>query len=335
MTPNLRTRGPEIQDRDERLFYGLLESRVMTREQLAGLYFDGNYEVTKKRVLKLTGGGYVVERKPCTNPGHYFPSLLYLGRKGFDVLRGTEHLAPFPEMNWGDLVDRVQLAQSTLAHEIELVDHKVALMTAVRSHLSIKIDEFLTWPVLFQFETDELETGKRFTLKPDAFVMASDGEDVEHSFFIEYDRAKEAGRQLMKKAWGYHRFYAGGGFARRNGAPREAFKEHPFRVLYILPSEERRNAIAERLLQVSHREDQHSRTPALLKNQHWLTTSAAFLADPLGPIWLTLGEYWRATEGTVYDPRQHVTMIRITARDRLVASRAVLRNLFEQEAHHG
>lgn len=335
MTPNPRPKGPEIQDRDERLFYGLLESRVMTREQLAGLYFDGNYDVAKKRLAKLTGGGFVIERKPCTNPGHYFPSLLYLGRKGFDVLRATEHLAPFPEMNWDHLVDRVQLAQSTLAHEIELVDHKVALMNAVGAHPTIQIEEFLTWPVLFQFETDDIESGRCFTLKPDAFVLASDGTDIEHSFFIEYDRAKESGRQLMKKAWGYHRFYTGGGFARRNGAPKEAFRDHPFRVLYILPSEERRNAISERLLQVNYREDLHRRAPALVKNQHWLTTSDAFRADPLGPIWLTLGEYWKATEGTVYDPRQHVSMVRLSARDRLVSARAVLRNMFEQEAHHG
>ncbi len=321
-------RDPVLQARDARLFYGLLESRVMTRAQAAGLYFGGSYEVAKKRLGKLACAGYVREHRPPTNPGHFFPSLLSLGRKGFDALRSTVHLAAFPKMSWEHFIDRVSLAQTTLAHEVKLIDHKVALVAAVRAEPRLRIEEFLTWPALFQFETDELEGGRRFILKPDAFVMVSDGKEAEHSFFLEYDRAKEAGRQLMKKAWGYHRFYATGGFARRSGAPKEAFKEHPFRVLYIFPSEERRNAIAERLLQIHRPDDVHTRTPSVLKNQHWLATSAAYLANPLGPIWLTLAEYWRATEGTAYDPRQHFTSGRISARDRVVATRAQLLSLF-------
>lgn len=328
---NNAPRSLELQARDERLFFGLLESRVMTRDQLAGLYFDGNYEIAKKRLAKLTRSGFILERKPRANPGHYFPSLLSLGRKGFDALRAGVHLASFPNMKWDDLVDRVQLAQSTLMHEVELIEHRLAITTAFRTHPVMELLEFLTWPALFQFHTEELLTRKPFILKPDAFFMASHG-DAEHSFFMEYDRAKEAGRQLMKKAWGYHCYYSGGGFARRNGAPKEDFKEHPFRVLYVFPNEERRNAMAERLLQVHRPEDKHSRIPALLKNQHWLTTSAACLGDPLGPIWLTLGEYWRITEGTLYDPRQHFTTTRVTARDRFTRAHAALRSLFTQPA---
>lgn len=328
MKTERRPVGPAIQPRDERLFWGLLESRVLTREQLAGLYFDGSYEMAKKRLAKLTRAGYIVERKPRANPGHYFPSLLSLGRKGFAALVASGQLAAFPKMTWDHFVDRVALAQTTLAHEVELIDHKVALARAVHAHPTLRIDEFLTWPTLFQFETEELESKKRFTLKPDAFVLVADGDDAEHSCFVEYDRAKEAGRHLMKKAWGYHRFYIDGGFAHRSGAPRDAFKAHPFRVLYVFPSEERRNVIAERLLQIHRPVDAEQRMPALVKNQHWLTTRAAHLANPLGPIWLTLDEYWRATEGTTYDPRHHFTMKRTSARDRLVALRAGLRPLF-------
>ena len=326
MTPSAKR--PALQVRDTQFFYGLLESRVMTRAQAAGLYFDGSYEVAKKRLGKLTGAGYVREHLPKRNPGHYFPSLLSLGRKGFDALRNTAHLSAFPAMTWDHLVDRVSLAQTTLAHEVGLIDHKVALVAAVRAHSSLRIEEFLTWPALFQFETDESHGGMRSMLKPDAFIMVSERAVGEHNFFLEYDRAKEAGRQLMKKAWGYHRFYASGGFARRSGAPNEAFKEHPFRVLYIFPTEERRNAVAERLLQIHRPDDAHARTPLLLKNQHWLSTSAAYLENPLGPIWLTLGKYWQATEGTDYDPRRHFTTRRVTARDRLVAARAKLLPLF-------
>jgi len=328
MTTNKRS-GPVIQKRDEEVLWGLLESRVMTREQLAELHFHGSYEMAKKRLAKLARAGFVLERKPPANPGHYFPSLLSLGRKGFDALRETAHLSAFLGMTWNHVSDRVQLAQTTLAHEIELIDHKVALVTAVRGHPSLSIDEFLTWPALFQFYTEELKTGERFLLKPDAFLMVAERDDLEHCCFIEYDRSKEAGCHLMRKAWGYHCFYTSGGFALRNGALREAFKDHPFRVLYFFPNEERRNVIAERLLQVSRPLD-GGRIPALLKNQHWLTTSTAFHADPLGPIWLTLAEYSKVTDGTAYDPRHHFTMKRVSVRDRLIASRARLRQLFAE-----
>jgi Replication-relaxation len=323
--------GLAIQERDTRMFFGLLESRVMTREQLAALYFAGSYDAARKRLARLTGSGFVLERKPVANPGHFFPSTLYLGRKGFDTLRSSPHLDSFPDMTWEHLVERVSLARSTLAHELELIDHKVAFSTALGMHPTCTLVEFLTWPALFQFKTTDLETGDPLLLKPDASIVVGEPDEREHHFFVEYDRSKEAGRQLMKKAWGYHRYYASGGFGVRHGAQRDAFKEHPFRVLYVLPTEERRNAIAERLLQVYRPDDRGSKKPVLLKNQHWLTTSAEFLADPLGPIWLTLREYWRATAGTIYDPREHVTTHRVSARDRLVAATAELGALFAHE----
>ncbi len=322
---------PVIQARDTQLLSGLLESRVMTREQLAKLYFAGNYDVAKKRLQKLTKGGFVHERKTEANPGHFFPSMMSLGRKGFDAISDTPYLAAFTGMKWEHLVERVQLARSTLAHELELVDHKVAFTQALHGHRSLALGEFLTWPALYQFTTEDWETGKPFVLKPDAQIVALEAGELEHNFFLEYDRSKEAGRHLMKKAWGYHRYYASGGFAVRNGAAKDAFKEHPFRVLYILPSIERRNSIAERLLQICDPGNQGAKKPLLLKNQHWLTTSEEFLADPLGAIWLTLSGYWQATEGTAYDPRSYFTTHRITPRDRLVAEATNLQSLFSEE----
>ena len=331
MSNNTTPSGPALQARDTQLFAGLLESRVMTREQLAKLYFDGNYDVAKKRLFKLTQAGFVRERKSRANPGRFFPSTLSLGRRGFDALNATPALLPIQGITWEQVADRIDLARSTLAHELELIDHRVAFTAALRGHASLALAEFLTWPALYQFKTVDCESGKELVLKADAQISVLEDDELEHTFFLEYDRSTEVGRQLAKKAFGYHHYYTTGGFSVRSGAPREDFKEHPFRVLYIVPSVERRNSIAERLLQVHNAPDRGARRPALLRNQHWLTTSAQFLAAPLGAIWLTLADYWHATEGTLYDPRSHFTRQRIPPRDRLVAERAELRSLFAQQ----
>ena len=339
MSSNHEHNRPEIQERDTRLFLGLLESRVMTREQLAELYFSGSYEVAKKRLAKLTKSGFVVERKPKANPGYFFASILSLGRQGFETLRLAQRLPSFSKipMTYEDVVDRVALARSTINHEIELIDHKVALSRALDKHASSSLIQFLTWPAHFQFETGNGEFGKRPPLlKPDAFIVIREEDVGEHSFFLEYDRATEVTSQLARKASGYHYFYTSGGFAERGGLAREDYRQQPFRVLYVLPSQERRNSIAERLLQVGRLGVPQDGQPTLMKNQHWLTTSAAFLDDPLGPIWLTLGEYWRATEGTVYDPCDHVTKVRVSARDRLITERVHLVPLMPpSEVSHG
>ena len=132
-------------------------------------------------------------------------------------------------------------------------------------------------------------------VKPDGFIRIHekepDGGVSEYSFFLELDRSSQTQDTLATRAGAYADFYKSGGFAQRNGADRAAFKEYPFRVLFVFKNAERRNNMAERLLQ---------NTPPIF-TQVMLTTFDEVLVDPLGAIWACPRDYREATTGTPFD----------------------------------
>jgi len=73
----------QLQARDLALLRGLFESRVMTAEHIAMIYFDGRSEAGKKRLQKLKAAGFVGERTRRA----FQPSVLFLTRKGLGVLQ--------------------------------------------------------------------------------------------------------------------------------------------------------------------------------------------------------------------------------------------------------
>lgn len=128
-------------------------------------------------------------------------------------------------------------------------------------------------------------------IKPSAPQAIRPRAKSEHAFFLEVDRGPEKLDIVAGKAWCYRDYYERGGFAARLGYPRADYKQCPFVVLMVFPSAERRNNVAERLLQLS---------PPIL-TQTWLTTFAEITADPLGAIWITPLTYRAAVKGTAFD----------------------------------
>ena len=68
-------------------------------------------------------------------------------------------------------------------------------------------------------------------------------------------------------------------------------------MLVVLGSDERRNNLAERLLQ---------NNPPVLRRA-WLTTYQEITTDPLGAIWMRPLEYREITRGTEFDPSRRRT----------------------------
>lgn len=90
----------------------------------------------------------------------------------------------------------------------------------------------------------------------------------------------------------------------------------------VLKTSERRNNIAERLLQI---------TPPILRLT-WLTTLSEVMADPLGPIWIKPDGYRAATNGTPFEVRSRSpsgVYRRQFERDTLVESRVEKLRLLE------
>jgi hypothetical protein len=287
-----------MQDRDFAILRGFFECRVMTSGHIATIYFDGKRPYTKKRLQKLKVGGLVGERQRQVNK----PSILFLTRKGFSLLRSHVDPSEYPTFGEDSFVARANVSEPTLRHELEIMDVKAAVHDALRKSEIFSIDKFCTWPELYQFETPHPGHGADILVKPDGFIRIHEKEPGTkgffHELFLEVDRSNETQDRLVGKAASYMEYYKSGGFAVRNGGSRSQVKDFPFRVLIVVKSFDRRNNLAERLAM---------NNPPILR-QAWLTTFAEVTADPLGPIWILPVDYRNVTAGTrFYNERPNRT----------------------------
>jgi hypothetical protein len=276
-----------LTNRDLAILRGLFESRIMTAGHIATLHFEGRREAAKKRLQKLKAAGLIGERKRNVNE----PSVLFLTRKAFCLLRAEGVLSEYPPISLPTLERRAQVGKFTIRHELEVMDVKAAFHTAL-THLDANtLAEFSTWPLLHQFEARRSgHTRSGVLVKPDGFIRIhekeKDGGVSEHAFFLEVDRSSETLNTLVNRAACYVEYYKSGGFAIRHGATASAFKEYPFRILMIFKTAERRNNIAERLLE---------HNPPIF-TQAYLSTLEEVTKDPLGAIWIRPIDY-RDTRG--------------------------------------
>lgn len=319
----------ELQDRDLALLRGLFESRVMTLAHAATLYFGGRGEACKKRVQKLKAAGVVAERP---RRRAYDPSVLFLTKRAFAALSERGVLADYPRLSWKRLEKRARVADSTLAHELQVMDVKAAFAAAVSaaaaagSPAGLEVAEFTTWPLLSQFRAAR-PSGEQVLVKPDGFMRfrehaaADDGAAYEHTFFLEVDRSTEPQDTLAARAACYADYYRRGGLAARHGRPRSEFKAFPFRVLMVFRNAERRNNAAARMLQV---------TPPVL-TQVWLTTFDEVTSRPLGAIWVQPLDYRAAVASTAFEHDRAgdpAVYRRQTERESLVEGRVLKHSLF-------
>jgi len=265
----------EHQARDITVLHDLFVSRVMTLGHIAALHFHGRAEAAKKRVQKLKAAGLIAERPRKARDA----SVLYLTQSGFDLLTEHGELSDLPRLSRQSFEKRAHVSDLTLRHELAVMDVKAALAPAIDKMPGMKVVEFTTWPKLCEF--DARPPGhSAVRVKPDGRIRVEDRTDdpavYEHTFFLEVDRGTETLDTLARRALCYRDHYASGGFAISRGGRREDFGEYPFRVLVVLPSAERRNNLAERLLSLN---------PPIL-TQVCLTTMAEIIRDPLGSIWL-------------------------------------------------
>jgi hypothetical protein len=259
----------ELRDRDIAFLRGLFECRVMTIQHVASLYFEGHGEYAKKRLQKLKSAGLLTAR-----PRKQFePAILFLTTKGIATLHDRRLLELYPKFDIPTLARRACVSDITLQHELAVMDLKVAFHVATRTRSALSILEFTTWPILNQFTVlGEL-------VKPDAFVRVrertDDGIVREHSFYVELDRSTELLATLCRRARSYAAHYRSGHFAGARGVPVMQYQKCPFRVLYVLCSNQRRDNVARRLLRA---------TPPIL-SLVWLATMSDLKNDPFQPIW--------------------------------------------------
>lgn len=278
MAPSKKSASPIcLQERDVTMLRGLFESRVMTIEHIAMLFFDGREEAAKKRLQKLKGAGLIGER-----PRRAFErAVLFLTRQGLAPLHQRGILHEYPKFDLPSLERRARVSALTLNHELEVMDVKSSLHRALAQSSKYSLAEFNTWPLLNEFTASRSSVdGAEITVRPDGFVRIhereTDGGLSEHSFFLEVDRSTETQDTLCLRASCYLDYYRSGGFAEKSGGRRSNFKDYPFRVLIVCKTEERRNNTAAQLIQGN---------PPIF-TQVWLTTLKEVTTTPLSAIWI-------------------------------------------------
>lgn len=267
--------GVVLQERDLSILLGLFESRLMTTAQVAAIYFEGRLDAAKKRLQKLKLGGFVAERPKRA----YEPSILFLTKKSFEVLAEGGLLDHYPSLIWTNLEKRARVSDLTLKHELAVMDVKAAFYRAAAATDNVRVAQFTTWPLLYQFEASRTDPPRTMTVKPDGFIrlrQVHDGQTLEHTFFLEVDRSTEVLSTLITRCLCYRDFYRRGGLAVRAGRPSTEYEQFPFRVLIVVRTEERRNNLCARLLALK---------PPIL-SQVWLAVISDATTKPLTPIWI-------------------------------------------------
>lgn len=298
MSKSNGTEGFRLQPRDEGILRDLLDCRIMTIKHAAALHFEGRFEAAKKRLQKLEAAGFIAKRPRRVQD----PALYSLTRKGYMSLKEDGMLDPLLELGWARMQDRINVSEMMLRHELAVMDVKASLAPAIQKSKDLELAEFTVNPERHAFQVSQavLDSKKlvgfrSVRAKSDGFIHVKEerlgGLIFDQYFFLEADRGTESLTRLVKKAGQYSQYYRNGGFAVKLGASRKEFKRHPFRVMLIVQSAERRNNIAEKLLKM--------KTP--VRSMIWITTMEELLADPLGAIWVRPSDYQEAVRGSVFD----------------------------------
>jgi len=288
----------------------------MSLKHVTVIVFAGAYQVAAKRVQKLKAFRYIAE----------MPRRIGDSATLFLTAYGRQQLTRMAEVGNREpptyFRRRTVLKRMTLSHELEVMDAKAAILPALRKQTMWSLREFTTWSTLSQFRVDHLN-GTQTTVKPDGFLSLINGYGNIADFFLEIDRSNETQAILTAKCRAYRSHYSSGNFAVRAGHPRSAYRSHPFRVLVIVPSDERRNNLASQLCSLDRP----------IHSQVWLTTRTELLADPLGAIWICPLDYANATINTAYapstDPIRALQYRTAPDRERLVAKQIRKRRLLD------
>jgi len=292
----------------------LFESRLATREHLAQLHFGGSYEAAQNRLKKLADAR-LLKVAPA---GIGKPAILSLALRGFDALKAHHRLERYPRFTRELFEDRKPLSPMTVEHELAVMNVKAAFVREARTNWEdLAVREFVTWPLLYSFKAFvSHDSAELQEIKPDGFIELEVPQL--QRFFLEVDRGSEKLDTILRKCHGYQHFYASGGMAARYGVRNP--KDAPFRVLFSVESEARRNNIAEALLRESS-----------ILQLVWITTRAQIEQDPFGEIYLTPHAYRTAVQGSAHEQGQVAPAeLRQTrkGRDDLVRTRATLQELF-------
>lgn len=322
----LASLGFQPQPRDIALLRDLFASRLLSLAHVAAFHFAGSAEAARKRLDILKEAGWIAQR-PRLAVGT--PAIYHLARGGFVALQEHDALRGYPFSSWKDMEDRAKVSDSTVRHELAVMDVKAAFRRAIRARAGCEELEFVTWPKLCEIYSEKPETLDGSGLKmrrtaPDGFLrLLLQPQEPEGFCYFEVDMGTEVRPELVLKLCGYQDFYEfQGGLAPRFGKPKTAYADFPFLVLFVAQSAAQRNTMLEHI------------TRSRLVKMPWRALAAArddVERDALGAIWISAGAYGKHLRDSRFDPHDFRTRGREVTRDEFVETHVPKQSLWAKK----
>jgi len=124
-----------LQSRDIAVLRCLFDCRVATTLHLSRLYFKGSSEAAKMRVQNLKRSKFIIERSRRA----YEPAIHSLTAKGLKILTDQGALVAYSKTPVGSLSKRAQVSESTVRHELEVMDVRVAFHVALQKDTGVEL----------------------------------------------------------------------------------------------------------------------------------------------------------------------------------------------------
>lgn len=245
-----------LTERDLDVLFALLRYRFLSSDQIAALIRDGSAVQLKRRLQSLFHAGYV--DRPAAQKKYYskegqLPFVYALARAGAKALMEHERHAKL-RLDWAH--KNKSVTDPTIKHTLAIADAMIGFETQSG-------EEFLSQASLLDAGEDRKQLkwkavipGKdgpeKLGVIPDQFFGLKGADGKTRFFFVEADRGKmpvtrTGPRQtsLIQKVQSYLA-------SRVQKTPQEMFGIHAFRVIFVLPSEERRQNLLKAVLEISH-----------------------------------------------------------------------------------
>lgn len=313
----IKVGGMELRERDLLFLEDLFDTRLTTPYHAAAFRYDSQ-DVAKRKLLGMEKEDLLEKAKGaygyiCLPSGERqevkviysfantaLKTLIDAGRlphhhadEWTTKLRKRYKLRKTPKSKEG-------LAPRTIDHEVGLLDIKAALLRVFPSK-GLVPRVFSLWPDKYKFSVPpSLNKDKQ---KPDGFLHAEQLDTqgnviANHFFYLEFDRGNESQPTLVRKALGYRFHRKSHNFEKQY--PGTDGREHGFRVLFIfdMNGPVRLENFCRKLL---------AQQEPFGRQMH-LTTLSEFVADPLGPIWITPFTYKQAAQAGDVGSAQKISL---------------------------
>ncbi|MFC1601905.1 replication-relaxation family protein, partial [Candidatus Sumerlaeota bacterium] len=236
---NVKVGNVALQPRDIDLLRDVFENRFITITHAALLHFSNLKSAdasAKRRLARLAEVGLLGKQ---IIPLEKHKTIFTFTKKAYDILAECGVLPQITAAVWDSKMRKrfSGIKNSTIEHEIGMLDIKAALAPAIQKQAHLRIIDFGIWPQAYEFK---FQRGGSFpTFQPDGFLAVAEHRPAEAQptvqyFYLELDRGTESLDKITEKMKAYRYHLREGGFGEWIGKTETKISERTFRAAFVV-----------------------------------------------------------------------------------------------------